>query len=102
MSFPDKVYTSEEVQAAKALIDQGYKHNLVVEGDEAFKAKVNQTLDLIKTTGYYDFLRTYVRKIFEINGITQLRETEAEIWANKFAVDNPVDVQACLSKKPIT
>lgn len=99
MSFPDKVYTSEEVQAAKSLIDQGYKHNLVVEGDEAFKAKVNQTLDLIKTTGYYDFLRTYVRKIFEIDGITQLRETEAEIWANKFAVDNPVDAASLFIQK---
>jgi hypothetical protein len=99
MSFPEKVYTSEEVQAAKALIDQGYKHNLTVEGDETFKAKVDQALELIKITDNYDFLRTYVRKIFEIDGITQLRETEAEIWANKFAVENPVDAASLFIQK---
>ena len=27
MSFPDRVYTTEEVEAAKALVDQGYKHD---------------------------------------------------------------------------
>jgi len=72
LSFPEKVYTSKEVQTAKTLIDQGYKHNLTVEGDKDFKAKANQALEFIKTTGNYDFLRTYVRKILEIDGITQL------------------------------
>ncbi len=99
MSFPEKVYTSKEVHAAKTLIDQGYKHNLTVEGDEGFKAKVNQTIELIKTAENYDFLRTYVRKILEIDGITQLRETEAEIWANKFAVDNTVDAASLFIQK---
>lgn len=99
MIFPEKVYTSKEVQTAKTLIDQGYKHNLTVEGDEGFKAKVNQTIELIKTTESYDFLRTYVRKILEIDGITQLRETEAEIWANKFTVDNPVDAASLFIQK---
>jgi len=99
LSFPEKVYTSKEVHAAKALIDQGYKHNLTVEGDEAFKAKVNQAIELIKITDNYDFFRTYVRRIFEIDGITQLRETEAEIWANKFAVDNPVDAASLFIQK---
>jgi hypothetical protein len=99
LSFPEKVYTSKEVHAAKTLIDQGYMHNLTVEGDEGFKAKVNQTIELIKTAENYDFLRTYVRKILEIDGITQLRETEAEIWANKFAVDNPVDAASLFIQK---
>ena len=61
--------------------------------------KVNQALELIKTAGYYDFLRTYLRKIMEIDGITQLRETEVAIWANKFAVENPVDVASLFVQK---
>ena len=99
MEFPEKVYTTEEVKAAKKLIDQGYKHNLTVEGSEAFKAKVNQALEYIKTADYYEFLRTYIKRIIEIDGITQLRETEASIWANKFAVDNPVDAASLLIQK---
>lgn len=99
MEFPEKVYTTEEVKAAKKLIDQGYKHNLTVEGNEAFKAKVNQALEYIKTADYYEFLRTYIKRIIEIDGVTQLRETEASIWANKFAVDNPVDAASLLIQK---
>ncbi len=99
MEFPEKVYTAEEVKTAKSLIDQGYKHNLTVEGSLDFKGKVSQALELIKTADYYEFLRTYVKKIMEIDGITQLRETEAEIWANKFAVENPVDAASLLIQK---
>ena len=99
MSFPERVYTTEEVQAAKNLVCQGYKHNLTVEGDRPFTQKVNQALDLVKIAGYADFLLTYIRKIFEIDGITQLRETEVAIWANKFAVDNPVDFASLLVQK---
>ena len=99
MAFPEKVYTSKEVHAAKELIDQGYKHNLTVEGNEEFKAKVNQALEHIKTADYYEFLRTYVRQIIEIDGITQLRETEASIWANKFAVENTVDAASLFIQK---
>ena len=99
MSFPERVYTTEEVKSAKALVDQGYKHNLIVEGSTEFKQKVNQALELIKTAGYFDFLRTYVRKIIEIDGITQLRETEVAIWANKFAVENPVDAASLFIQK---
>jgi hypothetical protein len=95
MEFPEKVYTAEEVKTAKSLIDQGYKHNLTVEGSLDFKGKVSQA----KTADYYEFLRTYVKKIMEIDGITQLRETEAEIWANKFAVENPVDAASLLIQK---
>ncbi len=99
MSFPDKVYTTEEVKNAKTLVDQGHKHNLTVEGTPEFTQKVNQALELIKTAGYFDFLQTYIRKIMEIDGITQLRETEVAIWANKFAVENPVDAASLFIQK---
>lgn len=64
---------------------------LVVEGSKEFKEKVEQALELIKIAGYYDFLRTYICCIKEIEGLTQLRVAEATIWANKYAVDDPVD-----------
>ena len=99
MSFPERVYTSEEVKNAKTLVDQGYKHDLIVEGTPEFRKQVNQALELIKTAGYYDFLQSYIRKIMEIDGITQLRETEVAIWANKFAVENPVDAASLFIQK---
>jgi len=99
VSFPDRVYTTKEVKNAKDLVDQGYKHNLSVEGSPEFMQKVNQALELIKTADYFDFLRTYVRKIVEVDGITQLRETEVAIWASKFAVENPVDAASLFIQK---
>jgi hypothetical protein len=97
--FPERVYTAEEVKTAKDLVDEGYKHNLKVEGSADFKEKVNRALELIKTAGYLDFLQAHIRKITEIDGITQLRETEASIWANKFAVENPVDAASLFIQK---
>jgi hypothetical protein len=99
LSFPERVYTVDEVTAAKNLVCQGYRHNLTVEGDRYFTQKVSTALDLLKTAGYTDFLQTYIRKIQEIDGITQLRETEVAIWANKFAVDNPVDFASLMVQK---
>jgi hypothetical protein len=99
LSFPDRVYTTEEVKSAKVLVDQGYKHKLTVEGSPEFKMKVNQALDLIKTAGYYDFFIAHIREIKEIDGISQLRETEAAIWAGKFAVENPVDAASLFIQK---
>ena len=99
MSFPDKVYTTEEVRSAKVLVDQGYKHKLKVEGSSEFKDKVNEALDLIKTAEYYDFFVAHIREIKEIDGITQLRETEVAIWAGKFAVENPVDAASLFIQK---
>ena len=99
MSFPDRVYTTEEVKNAKTLVDQGHKHNLIVEGTPEFRKQVNKALELIKTAEYYDFLQSYIRKIMEIDGITQLRETEVAIWANKFAVENPVDAASLFIQK---
>ena len=99
MEFPERVYTGEEVKTAKKLIDSGYKHNLTVEGSPDFVVKVNKALELAKTAGYYEFLRTFLRQICEIDGITQLRETEVAIWANKFAVENEVDFASLLVQK---
>lgn len=99
MSFPQKLYTTKEVCAAKELINNGYKHDLSVEGTDDFKTKVNQAIEYLKTAGYYDFFRTYVKEITEIDGITQLRETEVSIWANQYAVNNPVDAASLLVQK---
>jgi hypothetical protein len=99
LDFPEKVYTEEEHKKAKQLVDVGYKHYLTVSGDANFVEKVNQALELAKATGCYDFLRTYLREIKEIDGITQLRETEVAIWANKFAVENVVDFASLLVQK---
>ena len=99
MKFPKKVYTEKEVEKAKKLIESGYKHELKVEGTSEFKKKVNQALDLLKVANYYELVRTYIREIIEIDGLTQLRETEAIIWANKFAVENPVDAASLFVQK---
>ena len=99
MQFPDKVYTETEHKTAKKLIEKGYKHELAVEGEADFKLKVDRILDLMKTAGYYDFFRTYIRQIKEIDGLTQLRETEVAIWANKFAVENVADAASLFIQK---
>ncbi|MCW4006550.1 MAG: hypothetical protein NWF04_08180 [Candidatus Bathyarchaeota archaeon] len=98
-SYPKRVYTQEEHQQAKQLTDSGYKHELTVKGNPEFTEKVNQALEHAKTAGQYEFLRTYLREIIEIDGLTQLRETEVAIWANKFAVENPVDFASLLVQK---
>ncbi len=92
--FPERVYTHEEVRLARSLIGRGYRHRLRVAGSSAFKEKTRQALRLARTAGYYDFLRTYVRTIREIQGLSQLREAEASIWANLYAVDDQVEA-AC-------
>jgi hypothetical protein len=97
--FPERVYTHEEVGKAKELVDKGYKHRLRIKGNTVFKEKVRQAFKLVKTAGYYDFLRTYIRCIVEIDGLTQLRESEASIWANKYAVENPVDAASLFVQK---
>jgi hypothetical protein len=99
LEFPKRIYTGEEVKKAKELIDKGYKHRLKVKGSPIFKQKVSQALKLIKAVGYYDSLRTYIRSIIEIDGLTQLREAEAAIWANKYAVENPVDAASLFIQK---
>ena len=99
MEFPKRVYTNEEVKKAKELVDKGYKHRLRVKGSPNFTEKVKQALKLVKNADYYEFLRTYIRRIIEIDGFTQLREAEATIWANKYAVENPVDAASLFIQK---
>jgi len=99
LKFPERVYTAEEVKKAKELIDNGYKHRLRAKGSPNFRQKVMETVKLTKTANYYEFLRTYIRRIVEIDGLTQLREAEATIWANKFAVENPVDAASLFVQK---
>jgi len=99
LDFPKRVYTAEEVKKAKELVDKGYRHRLRVNGSPGFKEKTKQALALIKTAGYYNFLRTYIRSIIEIDGLTQLREAETAIWANKYAVENPVDAASVFIQK---
>jgi hypothetical protein len=99
LSFPEKVYTKKELREAKILVDKGFKHELSVEGQSEFTWKVKEALEHIKTAGFYDYLRTYIRKIVEIDGMTQLRQAEVSIWANKFAVDNPIDAASLFIQK---
>ena len=99
MRFPERVYTVEEVKKAMELIGKGYKHNLEVNGSPDFRSKTEEALELIKTAEYYDFLRTYIRQIREIDGLSQLREAEAAIWANKYAVADPIEAAGFIIQK---
>jgi hypothetical protein len=99
MKFPKRVYTVEEVKKARALIAKGYKHRLRVVGSPDFKRKVKEALKLIKTAKYYDFLRTYIRQIREIGGLSQLREAEVAIWANKYAVADSIEAAGFIVQK---
>lgn len=77
--------------AARKALEEGYKHPLKVVGSPEFKGKVEEILNLIKVAGYYDFVRTYIRKMSEISGLSQLREAEATIWLNDYVVGNPFE-----------
>jgi hypothetical protein len=91
VEFPERVYTVEEVRKARSLIEKGYKHDLKVDGSSDFVSRVKEALDLIKSAGYYDFLRTYIRTIREIDGLSQLREQDVAIWFHVKALDDPID-----------
>lgn len=98
MPLSKRVKTEEDIKK-KEFTGNGCKHRLRVKGSPEFKAKAREALKLVKTAGYYDFLRTYIREISEIDGFTQLREAEATIWANKYAVANPVDAASLFVQK---
>ena len=89
MEFPRRIYTVKEFMKARECVEKGYKHRLKVVGSAEFKEKVKRIKSLLRITGYYDFLRTYIRQIEEIDGISQLRETEATIWLNDYMIKNP-------------
>ena len=97
--FPERVYTVKEVQKARKLIEKGYRHRLRVKGSPEFKLKVKKALDLIKTAKHYDFLRTYIKQIREISGLTQLREAEVAIWANRYTVAEAVETASLFIQK---
>jgi hypothetical protein len=99
LDFPKRIYTETEVNEAKKLIDEGYRHRLRIKGSPDFVQKTRRALELVKIAGYYDFLRTYIRNIKEIDGLTQLRQAEATIWANEYAVRDPVDAASVFVQK---
>jgi hypothetical protein len=99
LGFPERVYTQEEVDRARELVQKGYKHALRIEGSQLFRDKMKQVLELIKTAGYFDFLRTYIRQIIEMEGFSQLHEADAAIWANMSMLIDPVDAASYVVQK---
>lgn len=99
MVFPERVYTQEEVDRARELVQKGYKHSLVVEGSKQFKDKMQQVLELIRVAGYYDFVRTYLREIIEIEGFSQLHESDVALWANMSMLDDVVNAASYVVQK---
>jgi len=97
--FPKRIYTEDEVKLAKALTDSGFRHRVKVKGSADFRQKTKQAINLIRTAGYYDFFRAYVKGIQEIDGLTQLRQAEASIWANEYTIKNPVDAASIFIQK---
>jgi len=99
VEFPERVFTEEEVKKAKELIEKGYKHRLRIVGSTGFKREIKETLKLIKVAGYYDFLRTYIRQIEEIEGFSQLHEADVVIWANMQMLVDAVDAASYIVQK---
>jgi len=99
LAFPERIYTQEEVDKARELIRNGYKHTLVIEGSPEFRDKMRQVMELIKIADYYDFLRTYLRGIIEMEGFSQLRESDAVLWANLSMLDDVVNAASYVVQK---
>lgn len=99
MSFPERVYTQDEVNQARELVQKGFKHVLIIQGSPQFEKKMERVIELIKTADYYEFLRTYIRKIVEMEGFSQLHETNAEIWANMSMLTDLIDASSYIVQK---
>ena len=99
MVFPERVYTQEEVDKARELVQKGYKHSLVIEGSDQFKDTMREVLELIKVASYYDFVRTYLREIIEIEGFRQLHESDVALWANMSMLDDVVNAASYVIQK---
>lgn len=97
--FPEKVFTEDEVKQVRDLIEKGYKHRLKIKGSAEFKKQLQKVLELVKTAGDFDFLRTYIRQIEEIEGLSQLHESDAMIWANMAMLADPVDAASYIVQK---
>ena len=91
MEFPKRIYTLEEFAKTRECINKGYKHRLRTIGRPAFKESVREILTLIRKAGYYNTLRTYIRYIVEIDGVSQLREAEATIWLNTYMIKDSIE-----------
>jgi len=99
LAFPERIYTQEEVDKARALIQKGYKHTLTIQGSDQFQEKMNEVIELIKTAGFYDFLCTYVRGIIEMEGFSQLHESDAALWANMSMLGDVVNAASYVVQK---
>jgi hypothetical protein len=97
--FPERVYTEDEVEQARNLVQAGHKHQLIIEGSPRFKGEVEQALKHVKTAGCYEFLRTYIKQIVEIDGFSQLRESDVAIWANLHLLTNLVEAAGFFIQK---
>ena len=86
----------QDVIILEDIIDSGLTITSVI---EEFKNKVKEALDLIKKADYYSFLISYIKKIVDVNGFSQLREAEVAIWVNKYAVADPVDAASFFIQK---
>jgi len=71
----------------------------VIKGSPQFKDEMRKVMGLIKTAGYYDFLRTYLRDIVEMEGFSQLRESDAALWANMSMLDDVVNAASYVVQK---
>lgn len=91
MCFPKRIFTKEEVEKARRMVAEGFKHRLRIIGDKDFKQKVKESLKYVKTAKLYDFMRTYIGKIVEVDGFSQLKESEATIWTNRYMVEDTVE-----------
>jgi len=97
--FPDTLNTPEDLEAARRLIELGYRHRLKVDGSREFKDRIMETLKLIEEAGYGDLLHAYIRRIVEVEGYTQLREVEATLWMSKFSLTDVVDAASIIIQK---
>jgi hypothetical protein len=97
--FPERLYTLEELLKVREMLLAGYMHCLKVEGDLEFKKIAEKAIDLVKTAEYFDFLRIHIRTIKSIDGLSQLREAEATIWANKHTFANALQGAGFLIQK---
>ena len=99
MEFPSRVFTEDEVRQARELVEHGYRHQLKIAGSSKFMREMKKVLKLIETAGYYEFLRTYIREIKEIEGLSQLHEADVVIWANMPMLADSVDAASYIVQK---
>jgi hypothetical protein len=91
MNFPERIYTLDELKKARVAIASGYKHDLKVVGDTQFNDKISLVIELVELAGYKELLRTYIRELRQIEGVSQLRETDATIWLNPMTLEDPIE-----------